>query len=88
MQTMALAVKVMKKAMKKVAMAKPKKAMKKAMKKSIVAKGKFRKSVVFRGTKVKTSGGLTKDKLMKSKTGKVVSKKASAAGKKAYPKLI
>merc|ERR1712146_135401 len=29
-------------------------------------------------------GGLTKSDLIKSKTGKVVSKKASAAGKKAY----
>merc|ERR1711941_260864 len=40
---------------------------------------------VFNGTrmKVKTTGQ-TKDKLMKSKSGKIVSKKANAAGKKAY----
>merc|ERR1711897_34254 len=57
---------------------------KKAMKKSKVAKGKRAKSSVFRGTKEKTSGGLTKDKLVKSKSGKVVSKKASAACKKRY----
>merc|ERR1712176_759619 len=70
----------MKKAMKKTAM---KVAMKKvAMKKSQVAKGKRAKSSVFRGTKVKTSGGLTKDKLVKNKHGKVVSKAASAAAKK------
>merc|ERR1712107_795855 len=35
----------------------------------------------------KTSGGLTKDKLTKNKTGKVVSKKASAHGKKAYKNI-
>merc|ERR1711912_223132 len=58
------------------------KAMKKAMKKSTVAKGKRAKSSVFRGTKSKTSGGLTKDKLIKNKRGKVVSKAASAAAKK------
>mmetsp|Transcript_57958 Transcript_57958/g.104106 ORF Transcript_57958/g.104106 Transcript_57958/m.104106 type:complete len:112 (+) Transcript_57958:1-336(+) len=70
----------MKKAMKKVM----KKAVKKAMKKSIIAKGKRGKSSVFRGTKVKTSGGLKKSDLIKSKSGKVVSRKSSAAGKKAY----
>merc|ERR1711870_156137 len=60
-----------------------KKTMKKiAMKKSQIAKGKRAKSSVFRGTKSKTSGGLTKDKLIKNKRGKVVSKAASAAAKK------
>merc|ERR1711988_1460269 len=67
-----------KRSMKTVAM---KKAMKKAMK-SQIAKGKRAKSSVFRGTKSKTSGGLTKDKLIKNKRGKVVSKAASAAAKK------
>merc|ERR1719465_128254 len=40
---------------------------------------------VFRGTrqKVKTTGH-TKTELMKSKSGKIVSKKAHSAGKKAY----
>merc|ERR1712070_910495 len=52
--------------------------------KSSVAKGKLAKSVVFRGSKAKTSGGLTKDKLMKNKNGKVVSKAMSAAAKKRY----
>merc|ERR1719263_2603643 len=59
----------------------------KAMKKktiSKIAKGKYRKAVVFRGGKEKTSGGLTKSALIKNKTGKIVSKKASAAGKKAF----
>merc|ERR1739841_473787 len=59
------------------------KAMKKAMK-SQIAKGKRAKSSVFRGTKVKTIGGLTSDKLIKNKRGKVVSKRQSAAGKRAY----
>merc|ERR1719356_764226 len=57
---------------------------KKAMKVSKIAKGKLRKSVVFRGSKEKTSGGLTKSQLVKNKTGKVVSKSVSAAAKKNY----
>merc|ERR1719486_1662045 len=67
------------KAMKKVAM---KKSMKKAMKKSVIAKGRMAKFLVFSGKKVKTVGGLKKDSLTKSKTGKIVSKKASLKGKK------
>merc|ERR1712154_434498 len=57
---------------------------KKAMKVSKVASGKLRKLVVFRGSKEKTSGGLTKNKLVKNKTGKVVSKAVSASCKKRY----
>merc|ERR1719350_1422735 len=57
---------------------------KKSMKVSKVAKGKLRKAVVFRGGKEKTSGGLTKSQLVKNKTGKVVSKAASAAAKKNF----
>merc|ERR1719163_717141 len=64
------------------------KAMKaKAMKKSVIAKGKLAKSAVFRGTKVKTTSGLKKSDLQKSKSGKIVSKKRSAAGKKAYARI-
>merc|ERR1719480_580492 len=62
-----------------------KKAMKKAMKvkrASIIARGKLAKALVFRGSKQKTPGGLTKDTLTKSKTGKIVSKSRSALGKK------
>ena len=75
--------------MKKAAMksaAKGTKAMKamKAKKVSKVAKGKFAKAVVLRGSKEKTSGGLTAGDLFKNKRGKVVSKKASAAGKKRF----
>jgi len=60
--------------------------MKVAMKKrvSMIAKGKLAKASVFRGTKVKTSGGLTKASIVKSKRGKIVSKKASAASKKNF----
>merc|ERR1719382_1203686 len=64
----------------------PMKAMKgmKAMKKSKIARGKYRKAVVLRGSKEKTSGGLTAAQLMKNKHGRVVSKAASASRKKAY----
>merc|ERR1711874_659979 len=80
------AMKVMKamKAAKPMKVAAPMKAMKKAMKVSKVAKGKRSKSSVFRGTKERTSGGLKKSDLVKSKTGKVVSKKASEASKKKF----
>merc|ERR1712080_449175 len=51
---------------------------------SKIAKGRFAKAVVLRGGKEKTVGGLTKALLMKNKRGKVVSKKASASGRRAY----
>merc|ERR1712124_24738 len=59
----------------------------KAMKKKVVskiAKGKFAKSLVFRGSKVKTRSGLSKTELTKNKFGKIVSKKSMAHGKKNY----
>merc|ERR1712093_264419 len=56
----------------------------KAKRMSKIAKGSMARSVVFRGTKEKTASGLKKTDLMKSKTGKIVSKKAHANGKKAY----
>merc|ERR1719223_2349153 len=58
----------------------------KAMKKTVskIAKGKRARSSVFRGSKEKTMGGLTKEKLQKNKLGKVVSKAASIASKNAY----
>merc|ERR1712061_15062 len=59
---------------------------KKAMKKSVTAKGKRAKSSVFRGTKVKTSGGLKKADLKKNKAGHVVSRKRSARGVAMYLK--
>lgn len=45
------------------------------------------KAQVFHGTAHHTSGGLTKDKLMQKSSGKIVSRKASAAGKKAMERL-
>merc|ERR1712241_455961 len=56
----------------------------KAKRVSIIAKGKMARAVVFRGSKAKTSGGMTKDKLTKNKFGKIVSKAASAASKKRF----
>merc|ERR1712154_629792 len=62
-----------------------KKAMKKkAMKVSKIAKGKLSKALVFRGSKEKTSGGLTKLQLVRNKAGKVVSKARSARSKKSF----
>merc|ERR1712050_138463 len=54
------------------------------MKVSKIAKNKRAKASVFRGRKEKTISGLTKATLMKSKTGKIVSKKSSAAAKKRF----
>merc|ERR1711918_252138 len=47
----------------------------KAMKVSKIAKGKYKKALVFRGSKEKTSGGLKKSDLIKNANGKIVSKK-------------
>merc|ERR1719242_1904652 len=76
----------MKAAMKAMKAAKAMKAMKakKSMKVSIVAKGKLAKSAVFKGKKSKTVGGLKASDLVKSKSGKIVSKKASASAKKNF----
>merc|ERR1712190_535950 len=52
-----------------------------AMKKSVIAMGKLAKVSVFKGTKLKTVGGLKKGDLIKSKSGKIVSKKASLRAK-------
>merc|ERR1719188_2785868 len=51
---------------------------------SKVAKGRLAKALVFRGTKENTVGGLKRDGLMRNKRGKIVSKKASAAGKRSF----
>merc|ERR1712124_94087 len=71
------------KAMKAMKAMKTMKAMK-AKKVSVIAKGKLAKASVFRGSKEKTYTGLKKTDLMKTKTGKIVTKKQHAAGKKAY----
>merc|ERR1719507_2550371 len=73
--------------MKKMAMAMKMGMKKMAMKKSVIAKGKRGKVSVFHGTKVKTASGLKKSDLKKSKSGKIVSVKKSAAGKKAFKRI-
>ena len=71
------------KSMKRRSMKKAMKGMKRrAMKVSIIARNKLAKLTVFRGNKVKTSGGLKKTDLIKNKNGRVVSRKASASAKK------
>merc|ERR1712193_355381 len=71
------------KAMKAMAAMKAMKAMK-AMEVSKIAKGKYKKALVFRGSKEKTSGGLKKSDLIKNANGKIVSKKQSTAAKKRF----
>merc|ERR1712093_535625 len=51
---------------------------------SKIARGRYAKALVYRGTKAKTTGGLTSDMLIKNKRGKIVSKRKSAAGKRMY----
>merc|ERR1712014_490614 len=53
---------------------------------SIIAKGARARAAVLAGRKQKTQSGLTKDKLMRNKFGKIVSKAASARSKRAYAK--
>merc|ERR1719155_108183 len=62
------------------------KAMKVMKKKKVskVARGRMAKALVFRGSREKTTGGLTRDSLMKNKRGKVVSKRQNAKGKRAF----
>merc|ERR1712183_481361 len=63
------------------------KAMNKVKRVSKIARGSQARSQVLKGRKEKTASGLTKEKLTKNKRGKIVSKKASANGKKAYGKI-
>merc|ERR1712216_946510 len=60
--------------------------MKKAMKAKTktVATGSHAKSLVFKGSRTRTSGGLKKSDLTRNKHGKVVSAKKMQAGKKAF----
>merc|ERR1719421_1855062 len=62
---------------------------KKAMKKT-AAKYKNAanaRRAVWKGKLMKSKGGLNKSQLVKSKSGKIVGKKASANGKKAYKRI-
>ena len=71
-----------------------KKSGKKAAKKSVMRRRRKakrasrvgRKWQVFKGTKVKTIGGLKKTELIKNKRGHIVSKKLSAKGKALFNK--
>ena len=54
---------------------------------SKIARGRGAKARVYKGKKAKTASGLAKGDLMKNKSGKVVSKKAHAAGKRAYKRV-
>merc|ERR1711904_546695 len=56
----------------------------KAKRVSKIAKGKRAYASVWSGGKEKTATGLKKTDLMKSKAGKLVTKKKHAQGKKAY----
>merc|ERR1712173_342100 len=61
--------------------------MKAPMKKKPVSKvavGPLARHAVFSGKRSKTVGGLTKDLLTRSKTGKIVSKKQSSQAKRAF----
>mmetsp|Transcript_82020 Transcript_82020/g.228610 ORF Transcript_82020/g.228610 Transcript_82020/m.228610 type:complete len:152 (+) Transcript_82020:96-551(+) len=71
-------------AMKKAASDATKSNKKKGKRAPTVAKGRYAKVLVLRGTRKKTTGGLTAESLMRNKRGKVVSKRASAAGKRAF----
>merc|ERR1712216_1097717 len=59
-----------------------------AMKVSKIAQGKRAKASVFSGRKEKTSSGLKKTDMGKSKSGKIVSKKMSLVAKKRYASTI
>merc|ERR1719159_2293865 len=59
----------------------------KAKRVSKIARGRFAMALVLRGSKEKTVGGLRVDALMKNKRGKVVSKRASAAGKRRFQNI-
>merc|ERR1719198_579835 len=51
---------------------------------SKVAKGRLAKAMGLKGSKEKTAGGLTREALIRNKRGKIVSKKASASGKRNF----
>merc|ERR1719445_1175053 len=57
---------------------------KRAKKVSVIARGKRARVSVFKGSKQKTLSGMSKADLVKGKSGKIVSKKASARAKKNF----
>merc|ERR1711933_161859 len=70
-------------AMKKAAPKSMKKVMK-AKRVSTIVKGKRARAAVFSGKKAKMMSGMTQASLTKNKSGKIVSKKASARAKRCY----
>merc|ERR1712203_101366 len=54
---------------------------------SKIASGRMAKSLVFRGLREKTSGGLKQDAIIRNKRGKYVSKRASANGKRRFKQI-
>merc|ERR1719312_51073 len=54
---------------------------------SKIARGRMAKVMVLRGSKEKTVGGLKADALMKNKRNKVVSKRASAHGRRQFKNI-
>merc|ERR1719476_483365 len=59
----------------------------KVKKVSQIAKGAHMRASVFFGNKNRTYTGLKKSDLMKSKSGKIVTRKSHNAGKKAYANI-
>merc|ERR1719375_2447487 len=57
---------------------------KRAMKKTVYKSAARARRAVWKGKLMKSKGGLRKDQLVKSKSGKIVGKKRSAQGMKAY----
>merc|ERR1719367_1928495 len=51
---------------------------------SVIAKGVRARAAVFAGTKQRTQSGLSKADLVKSKSGRIVSKKRSARAKRSF----
>merc|ERR1712190_250833 len=52
-----------------------------------IAKGKRAKALVYKGTNLKTVGGLTKEHLTRSRSGKIVSLKMQSRGKNSYANI-
>uniref|UniRef100_A0A7S1KVR2 Uncharacterized protein n=1 Tax=Alexandrium catenella TaxID=2925 RepID=A0A7S1KVR2_ALECA len=59
----------------------------KAKRVSKIAHGRFARAMVFKGRKEKTVGGVKADGLMRNKRGKIVSKRASAVGRRLYKNI-
>eukprot|EP00414_Alexandrium_minutum_P007250 CAMPEP_0113820494 /NCGR_PEP_ID=MMETSP0328-20130328/1269_1 /TAXON_ID=39455 /ORGANISM="Alexandrium minutum" /LENGTH=150 /DNA_ID=CAMNT_0000788431 /DNA_START=19 /DNA_END=471 /DNA_ORIENTATION=- /assembly_acc=CAM_ASM_000350 len=76
----------MKRAMKTAISTKAMKAMK-AKRVSKVAKGRLAKALVFKGSREKTVGGVKAEGLMKNKRGRIVSKRASANGRRRFQQV-